>query len=35
VGTEVRSSKAAERFDAQGMLTDPVLRGQLAELVFA
>jgi chromate reductase, NAD(P)H dehydrogenase (quinone) len=35
VGTEVPVARAAERFDAEGRLVDPVLRGQLAELVFA
>jgi chromate reductase len=35
VGTEVPVGRAAERFDAEGRLADPVLRGQLAELVFA
>jgi chromate reductase len=35
VGTEVPVARAAERFDAEGTLVDPVLRGQLAELVFA
>jgi chromate reductase, NAD(P)H dehydrogenase (quinone) len=35
VGTEVPVARADERFDADGRLTDPIVRGQLAELVFA
>jgi chromate reductase len=35
VGAELPVARAAERFDAEGRLTDPSLRGQLADLVFA
>jgi chromate reductase len=35
VGTEVPVTRAAERFDTDGRLIDPAIRGELAELVLA